>query len=176
MTLAAGTDFNGASNTWAADAKHSIAGTVNFMSANTNVAYLKRIQLIPGSVVQAYKPADIQKELAKCQRYYAKTFSQGTVPAQNTGIYLGTLSMVGNGGGSGAGGIATWSYPVAMREIPTLTTFSPANASADWYSPAGPHTVTQSPNVGKSAAAIGNGATTNISNYYIHVTLNARLS
>jgi hypothetical protein len=43
------------------DAKQTTSAQCNFMSSTSNIAYLKRIQLIPGALVQAYKPADIQK-------------------------------------------------------------------------------------------------------------------
>jgi hypothetical protein len=65
ICLSAGSNFQGTAGAWAADAKQTTSAQCNFMSSTSNIAYLKRIQLIPGALVQAYKPADIQKELAK---------------------------------------------------------------------------------------------------------------
>jgi hypothetical protein len=68
LTLAAGANFQGGGRRVGGGAEQTTAAQCNFMSNVANVAYLKRIQLIPGALVQAYKPADIQKELAKAQR------------------------------------------------------------------------------------------------------------
>jgi hypothetical protein len=130
LTLSAGSNFQGTAGTWATDAKTTTAAQCNFMSVNTNVAYLKRVQLIPGALVQAYRPADIQKELVKAQRQYFKTFSQGTAPAQNAGGAGAWNFIQGFAAGAGNEGTGTFRWPVTMRAAPVVTTFNSSAANA----------------------------------------------
>ena len=175
ITLAAGATFQSTAGAWAAGAEQTTSAQCNFMSANTNVAYLKRIQLIPGSVVQAYKPADIQKELAKCQRYYAKTFAQGVAPVQAVGSMDGGLMGIVIGGAIGP--YTTWSFPTAMRATPTtITTYNPLVANANWRRfGTADETVLVYP---ATSTGVVIGATTATANDIgiIHATATARLS
>ena len=70
--------------------------------------------------------------LARCQRYFYKTFDQGTTPAQNVsdGNYL---LAVGTDTGSRSHG--SIEFPVAMRADPTITTFNPFAANASGRQP-----------------------------------------
>lgn len=130
ICLAAGSTFQKAAGTWGADNMFTTSAQANFMSVNTNVAYLKRIQLVPGSVVLVYGPQDIQNELAKCQRYYWKTFVQGTAVAQNagpTGCFQYRVLVTG---------VRSHQYPMRytsqMRTTPTFTFYNPSAANANW--------------------------------------------
>jgi hypothetical protein len=127
LTLAAGTDANATAGSWQAGGFRTTSAQCNFMSSTSNIAYLKRIQLIPGSVVQAYKPADIQRELAKCQRYYAKTFAQGTAPAQSAGV-VGTVNSLAEVANSSS---RDWRFPCTMRASPTIVSYNPSAANAN---------------------------------------------
>lgn len=104
LTLAAGTNFQAAAGAWGAGAEQTTAAQANFMSNVANIAYLKRIQLLPGSLVQAYRAADFQKELAKAQRY----FQAGRV------VYHGDVTNTG-----GYGLVIPLSP--TMRAAPTIT-------------------------------------------------------
>lgn len=68
-------------------------------------------------------------ELLACQRYYNKTFPLGTAAAQNAGR-SGDLEI-----SSQASQVASidWLFPTRMRVSPTMTYFSPGNASASWW-------------------------------------------
>jgi hypothetical protein len=69
-------------------------------------------------------------DLLNAQRYYAKTFSQGTAPAQNAGL-AGCLAVLAPNTAAGGWGIF-WEFPAAMRANPTVTTYNPAAANANW--------------------------------------------
>jgi hypothetical protein len=172
LTLSAGSNFQGTAGAWASDAKTTTAAQCNFMSANTNVAYLKRIQLIPGALVQAYRPADIQKELAKAQRQYFKTFLQGTAVAQNAGVTNAIRTRF-----NGATNMSLWlAHPVDMRAAPTLTTYNPSAANANARDTDTPTDVTFVDTLSASHGsyfAFNSGAT---AIYRWHYTVNARLS
>jgi hypothetical protein len=66
-----------------------------------------------------------------CQRYYAKTFPQGTAPANNAGLpgCIVNYAIVAN-----ALPLVRWQYPVPMRAVPVLTFFNPGSSNANWTS------------------------------------------
>lgn len=178
LTLSAGSNFQATASAWAAGAEQTTSAQCNFMSANTNIAYLKRIQLIPGSTTQSYKPANYQDDLRKCQRYYAKTGSQGTAVGDNA---MANGSIQGKGVTSGNDEPQQrWTYPVEMRAVPTITLYNiGAGTSGQWSDGGGTS--------GANARAIQTGtAGTGIDNtdtalaaassFSIAATANARLS
>lgn len=178
LTLAAGSTFQSTSGAWAAGAEQTTSAQCNFMSANTNIAYLKRIQLIPGRLVQAYKAPDIQKDLAKAQRYYAKTFPIGTAVAQSAGVG-GALNFL-QPANAGVNGLY-WQFPNRMRSSPTIVTYNPSAGNANWrdITGASDKAVTVDPGSALSDAGVMICANVaiNISDVVaIHATASARLS
>jgi hypothetical protein len=95
------------------------------------------VQLEAGSTATAFQTASgtIGGELALCQRYYTKSFNQATAPAQNTSIYEGAIF-----GGPSVGNISfivPVQFPVTMRTAPSITTYAPDAATANWSNQAG---------------------------------------
>jgi hypothetical protein len=105
LWTSAGTDFNAPTNSLGIQ-----NATIDFWG----------VQVEAGSVATPFQTATgtLQGELAACQRYYQKSYNQGTAPATNT-----TDGLVG-----------TWAtavdrmlgirYPVVMRVAPTVTIYS----------------------------------------------------
>lgn len=77
-----------------------------------------------------YVQPELAPELVRCLRYYEKSFPLDTTPAQNTGIFNGTAQFVAQ--------VTTVLYEVTIpfsvwkRGAPSVTTFSPNNATANW--------------------------------------------
>lgn len=130
-----------------------------------------RAQLEVGSAAGSFEHRPITLELLLAQRYYAKTFSLGTAPAQNAGA----TSAIGFISQATQPWDAFWKLPVEMRTTPiTVTTYSTNAASANWSTntdtptatvTAGPGTVT----IRASASGAAGRA------YSIHVTAEAEL-
>jgi len=180
ICLAAGSNFQATAGAWAAGAEQTTSGQANFMSVNTNVAYLKRIQLIPGALVQAYRPSDIAKELARAQRYYWKTFSQGTAVAQNAGR-LGAHEFPQTLGGAQVQRGAQKTFPVVMRTLPSMLSYNPSVANAEIRNVVypGDWSATGFESVGDSGYSVFGttpAGTATASQSAVHVTANARLS
>lgn len=132
IALAAGSNFQAAAGSWGATNMFSTSSQCNFMSANTNVAYLKRIQLVAGSSPQAYTPADLQKELAKAQRYYQKSWQQGTAVLTATSIGYQLAQYPAGSTIANNEVVGCVRYPVVLRAAPTLTIYpytTPSNTS-----------------------------------------------
>ncbi len=89
------------------------------------------IQLEAGSVATPFTTATgtIQGELAACQRYYWKTYLQGTAPATNT-----STAIIHFSGSTDANGnvLSTVFYPVTMRTTPTITAYRIDGTSGSW--------------------------------------------
>jgi len=72
----------------------------------------------------------LEQALARVQRQACKTFPQATAPAQNAGSGGALFCKVPV---ASACVQAIWEFPVTMDATPTLTTFSPGDASANWW-------------------------------------------
>jgi hypothetical protein len=124
--------------------RYTYTGTVAAGATQINVAFARTpsgtagaadtllitgVQLEVGSVATSFENRGFLTELQLCQRYYAKTFAYGTTPAQNAGK-VGCAIVTGPGGGSS--GVFLWQFPVKMRTLPTIVTFNPSVANANW--------------------------------------------
>jgi len=102
--------------------------TIGGVSDSLGVA---EIQMTQGTEIIDWRSPEFDTELARCQRYYCKTFAQGTVPVQNAGVNTGELKWVKVVAGATAGRMPTWNFPRPMWKTPvTVTTYNPAVANA----------------------------------------------
>lgn len=180
ICLAAGSNFQTAAGAWGANNMLTTSAQANFMSSVSNIGYIKRIQLVPGVVALAYGPQDFQKELAKAQRYYEKSYEQGTAPGSAT-----ILGMIGSGHFAAAASSnvsLTPSYKVPKRGAPTLNTWSAtggANNFSTMIAGAGINNDNIASIVISNSSANGfvaSNTTTASQTVAIHYAANARLS
>lgn len=180
ICLAGGSTYQTAAGAWTAGNFLCPATQANFMSNIANIAYLKRIQLVPGTASTPFAMADVRAELAKCQRYYAKTFNQGIAVAQNSGSLLSAF-IVSHPIAAAVNSAASWRYPQPMRAVPTLTAYNPSAANALFRNITGgtdSGTASGFDN-GTDGATINNGgaaADAANSRCGVHLTANARLA
>ena len=138
---------------------------------NGNTLTIRDVQLELGSYVSPIEPIPYAKELQACHRYYVKTFDDQTAPAQNAGIT--------NAANARATVTAqpiqfNWCLPETMRVTPTVTTYNPTAANANWY--ANPTSPTVAVIAGTEVISIFGTTNTLAGNgYYIHVTASAEL-
>jgi hypothetical protein len=102
---------------------HMQTSTGTQWATNANATfYLTGVQLEEGSVATPFEFEDIGTTLAKCQRYYEKSYNLGTNPGTAT-----QLGMVGNDITASANHsnyiIARFPYKVTKRSAPTITTY-----------------------------------------------------
>lgn len=96
---------------------------------NTTFTFnISQVQIEEGSIATQFERRTAQEELAMCQRYYFKTFPSATVVAQSAGV-SGAITWITQ--------VATaWAleccFPVVMRAAPSITTFNPSAANANW--------------------------------------------
>jgi hypothetical protein len=163
--LDAGSNFN------------SRSGTIGQASKTVSIA---QVQLEVGPVATPFEQRPIGMELALCQRYFFKTFQQGTAPATNAGS-VGALQFVQTLGASLDQAVGTVRFPVTMRTTPTTVTiyntgaannfFWNPNASSSW-------TVSSAETVGESGISlIGTSAAGSAAGARVqcHITATAEL-
>jgi hypothetical protein len=119
--LGAGSNYtSGTLNTsWAsATTANRVVGTQNLAASTDNDWAITGVQLEIGDVATAFEHEDIGTTLRKCQRYYAKSWSQGSAVTTNPGAI--TASNVGSVHRS----FGNVFWPVTMRTAPTVTWYS----------------------------------------------------
>lgn len=100
--------------------------------SNASVDFAQ-IQMETGSAATTFEKRPIGEELSLCQRYFYKTFPQGTTPAQNVSPGR-TITLNYTGAASAAN---SQNFAQTMRVAPTMTFYNPYAANAlfrEWNS------------------------------------------
>lgn len=138
---------------------------------NGNTLTIRDVQLELGSYVSPIEPIPYAKELQACRRYYVKTFDAQTAPAQNAGT---TNAIVARTAVTTQSIQCNWCLPETMRVTPTVTTYNPTAANANWS--ANPDSPTVVVSVGTEIVSIAGVTNTVAGNgYTIHATASAEL-
>jgi hypothetical protein len=118
--------------------KYTLAGTISSTANNVDVVFgfsslgsttsadtewfeLAQIQLEVGSVATPFEFEDIGTTLAKCQRYYEKSWVTGTVPGGVLTEFAGSVN--------GANGfwMCSYKFKVPKRDTPNITVYDNAD-------------------------------------------------
>jgi len=130
---------------------------------------------IPLAAITVERP-DYAAQLLRCQRYYFKTFSQGTAPVQGLGSTAGALLVSTNAASLFGGSLA---FPTTMFASPSvLTTYNPqlSSANANWRDTNNAADRTLSAIAGNDAGVAVTGAAGVVNGLnYIHLTAAARI-
>ena len=117
-----GTDLRTAWGTYAT-ASEAVGHTANPGSSASNNVYITGVQLEVGDVATSFEHRSFGDELARCQRYYQKSYDYGTaVGTANTNAGAVMTSLTGSGQNYASAGSVK--FPVQMRATPTITVYS----------------------------------------------------
>ena len=134
--------------------------------------YITDVQLEQGAVATTYGRRLIGQELALSQRYYTKTFPQGTAPADNAGnagSFMGSAVVTGDDEP-----MANWRFLVVMRVAPTVTRYNPGSGTAgEWGNAASVGSSARTVNITDSSVIIDNTGTTLAAATQWHISLQA---
>lgn len=130
-TLSCGSNAQGTASAWTAGAAYCTSNQVNVMDSTANVFRITGVKLELGSVATPIQYVPFEEELARCQRYYQKSFDYATAPAQNVGLGLGEYRWLATTAGAVATMGPTWPLSPNMRPGgPGMTWFNPSAANA----------------------------------------------
>lgn len=178
FAIACGSTYATSPNSWTAGNYLASTNQVNGMSSTSNNFKLALIKLELGSIATPYPVENEQQVLARCQRYFSKTFSQGVTPsnssADSNGTQMMTMQVANQNGSSGI----VWNYPVTMRGNPTITLYNYRTAGTDgqWDSGSSSLANASTASVGTQGALLYDaGATASVARWYIHATADAEI-
>jgi hypothetical protein len=129
VIVAAGSGCIGVAGWQSASAKTLSGASTSFPTTINARFQLGPCKLELGSVATPMIRQPFQQELARCQRYYEKSYDVGTAIATNTNnsislLYLGLSSATATQPGT-----SVW-YAVPKRAVPTLTMYSSVTGTA----------------------------------------------
>ena len=130
-TLSAGSNFLGTTNTsWGAYSTNRWANghAVDLMGATSNF-YLTGVQLEVGERATPFEHRSYGDELARCQRYYEKSYPQGTAPGTNAGNFTGAYQSR-DGTASTVVRYYPVGYKVTKRATPTVVVYNPQTGTS----------------------------------------------
>ncbi len=121
FSLGVGSTYSGTAGAWTGSYKSSATGATSVVGTNGATFYITGVQLEVGNTATDFEYRPYGTELQLCQRYYHKSPSQGSAPA-NQGQDIGHTATAINANELLAGMLR---FPVVMRTTPTLTMYRP---------------------------------------------------
>jgi len=116
-------------DSWTSTNDTASTNQVNAMDSASNFFRITGVKIETGSVATPIAIISFEEELARCERYYQKSFDYATAPAQNLGLTVGAEFK-----NSPIAGATTlyWGIrlPVKMRGAPSVLTYNPNAANA----------------------------------------------
>jgi len=129
FSMGAGSSKSGTANTWAGTNYTQPTGSVALVATASATWQVTGVQLEAGTTASPFEYRSFGQELALCQRYYEKSFAQGTAPAFNqsfnftTGtVYVGTSIS-----------IPIIPFKVTKRAAPTMTFYGVSTSGWRYY-------------------------------------------
>jgi hypothetical protein len=111
------------------DAGSSFTARTNSLIQQSGTFDISQVQMEEGSIATNFEYRHPATELALCQRFYEKSFPQGTAPVQNAtaaGAYFCPQVV----GASTSQNCGTIKFVATKRAVPTVTFFNPQAANA----------------------------------------------
>ena len=133
FSLAAGVSLQASSGSWQTGSFYSNSSQVNGVQTGATSFRLALVQVEAGPGATLFDERSVQEELSLSQRYFCKTYPQGTDPATNTGTDAAGSIQYRLGGVSSATHAFryTVAFPVTMRATPTVTWYSTDGTSGN---------------------------------------------
>ena len=110
---------------WLSGVYLGATGSTNVVATSGATFYITGVQLEVGTQATSFDYRPYGTELALCQRYYQKSFPQGTAPSSGAGDYRVWYGVTGQ----------NIPFPVVMRAAPTMVALPAVDSTAgNWAS------------------------------------------
>jgi len=120
--LGAQTSKESTAGSWQTSNYHATSSQVDWIATSGATFYITGVQLEVGEVATPFEHRNIGDELARCKRYYSKSYSYQDVPGTNTSDSIQGLR---NWDGDGRTDVpANVRFPVEMRAAPTVKIYT----------------------------------------------------
>jgi hypothetical protein len=116
---------------------YAATGQTSVVGTNGATFYITGVQLEKGSTATSFDYRPYGTELMLCQRYFEKSFPQGTAPASSLSGVGSTLSAATKASTGVNQLVSSINFKVTKRAAPTtVTSYSPTVAGAEAYNTA----------------------------------------
>jgi hypothetical protein len=132
FTVATGTTYHTTAGSWQTGLYFGTSSQVNGIAANTDRFYLQFVQVEEGAAATPFEIRSRAEELALCQRYYFKTFSQGTAPANGAGT-TGALTYRATLSGINVVSERAHAANTLRSAIYAFQAYNPVSGNSKWY-------------------------------------------
>jgi hypothetical protein len=174
LSLATGSTYSGTANTWAGAYYSNVTGATSVVGTSGATFYITGVQLEQNTSATPFERRLYNQELANCQRYFQKSYAQGTAVGTNTATGCATIREYGT-----AVFLPNFqrSLIVAMRGSPTITWYTTGGTAGSVTVGAGTNTINTQYDI--SDASTGwvyiNGSVASNSQIYAQYTASAEL-
>jgi len=126
-----GSTYTGAASAvWGTTQINKVTGSVSLLGTNAATFEITDIQIEKGQTATQFERIPVSLSLARCQRYYQKSYNQNISPYSAGYNYTGCITESDSYQSTGL----IWThvpcrYPVPMRASPTVVIYSPENGA-----------------------------------------------
>ena len=155
------------------------AGIDSFFSSTDNNFFITGVQMEVGPVATEFEQEDISTTLAKCERYFEKTYNQGVNPATETP--LGADSTGGVAGNNSTGEIGgRFSFRTTKRAAPAVVIYdlagnTPKVTRGLYGTGTSANQTGAASSQSQNSVFINSASGDNASEFYVHFTADAEL-
>ena len=181
LAMALGSNAMTTPGVWSATSFQGATGQVNAVASTSDVFRLTGVKVLPGIEFPSAARSPLimrpfNQELETAMRYYRKSFDYATVPAQNTGVLIGSAVVVPPTAIAGSGSIKIM-FGGVMRAVATIVTYNTNAADANWWDTnAGASRLVAVGDQSQSGfRCVVNAASTAGGQHFIHWTADSRL-
>jgi len=124
ISLSMGSTFQGTANQWNSSNVVATSNQVNFLSSTDNEFFLTGWQVEVGDTATPFEHRSFGDELARCQRYFEKSYAYETLIGTSTGTGAVSCDSGISSTGSRYFIFSANNFKVTKRTTPTLTIYS----------------------------------------------------
>ena len=165
--LGIGSTYSGTAGAWAASNYISATGATSVVGTSSATFYITGVQLETGTTATDFENLQYTTQLSLCQRYFSKSYDYDVAPGTASTV-VGSVAI--RNGPVTIDGSPFWhiTFPVAMRDNPTVTTFDYGGISGKVNGPSNASVTATTYQLGMSGFNVANtsGSSVSSGDYY----------